>query len=817
MAKARAKKRPQEKKRPLWFRLLRALLLTGFVCFLLAIITVAGVVWYFSRDLPNINTINDYQPKQLARVYSTDGELIELWTDDDLIYRRLVPVEGIPEVMRSAVLAAEDADFYSHSGLDFPGLLRAIWTNVRSGRMSQGFSTITQQVVKNLVLSPERTIRRKIQEVLLAFRLEERLTKDEILGLYLNEVYFGGNRYGVEEACRYYFGKSVSEITLPEAALLAGLLPSPARYNPFRHPEPALERREYVLRQMWEKGFIPESAYRTALEAPLELAGNSFPHLGAAPHFTAAVREQLVQSLGEERLLTEGLDVFTTIDLDYQYAAEDALRLALHEYDDRHDQFEPIRRLDEEDIEPFRRRFNARDGVRQGAEYEMVVLEVGESTLHLGLGWFDVVLEVGEYGRLNPDGMALSEHIRRGDVLMTIAEQTTDLSVAPSLSVASERETDTLGADPTVGIFHLAPSAEAAFVAIDPRNRHVLAMVGGYDFRTSWFNRATQARRPCGSAYKPFIYGAALAHGLVTPASLVRDEPTPFRLPGGRMWNPQNSDGEYLGSIPLRTALARSRNVVSVRLLEELGLNRAGEMAAAVGIHTPLTDNLTAALGSTEMPVLELVNAYATIASGGSAHEPILVTHVLDPAGEIVLSNPYHPRQGMDPAVAYVLTSLMTSVIENGTGRAARALGRPAAGKTGTTNEARDAWFVGFVPQLVAGGWIGFDDYRPLGRREYGGRAALPMWLQFMQTVLSDVEIEDFTPPEDGVVSRRIDPATGLLAQPHADDFVIEIFIEGTEPTRYAPERSMGPIDRVLLQTPASTDDVLPERQYDDF
>ena len=803
MVKGKARKRPQAKKRPLWFRLLKALLLTGFVCFLLAVITVASGVWYYSRDLPDINTIDDYQPKQLARVYSTDGELIELWTDDDLIYRRLVPVAEIPEVMRIAVLAAEDADFYSHRGLDFPGLLRAIWTNVRSGRMSQGFSTITQQVVKNLVLSPERTIRRKIQEVLLAFRLEERLTKDEILGLYLNEVYFGGNRYGVEEASRYYFGKGVAEITLPEAALLAGLLPSPARYNPFRHPEPALERREYVLRQMWEKGFIPESAYRSALEAPLELANNSYPHLGAAPHFTAAVREQLVESLGEERLLTGGLDIYTTISLDHQYAAQDALRMALHEYDDRHDLFEPDRRLAEEDIESFRRQFNTRDGVRQGTEYEAVVLEVGESSLRLGLGWYDIDLEVGEHSRLNPDGTALSESMQRGDVLSVIAGQTTDK--------------DALDVDPTAGAFTLSPSAEAAFVAIDPRNRHVLAMVGGYDFGTSWFNRAVQARRPCGSAYKPFIYGAALADGLVTPASMVRDEPTPFRLPGGRMWNPQNSDGEYLGSIPLRTALARSRNVVSVRLLEELGLQRAGEIAQAVGIHTPLTDNLTAALGSTEMPVLELVNAYATIASGGEAHEPLLVSHVLDSAGEVVLNNRYEPRQGLDPAVAYVLTSLMTSVIEDGTGRRARALERPAAGKTGTTNEARDAWFVGFVPQLVAGGWVGFDDYRPLGRHEYGGRAALPMWLHFMQTVLADEEIEEFVQPEHGVVTRRIDPATGLLAQPDTDDFVMEIFIEGTEPTRYAPIRSTGPIDRVLLEMPVSPDDAVPERQYDDF
>lgn len=799
------KRRSQTKRRPLWWRLIKGLLLLGIVGVLLGVIGVAGVFWYYSRDLPQIESIDDYHPKQVARVYSADGELIDLWTDDDLIYRRVVPIEQIPDVMRHAVLAAEDADFYEHSGLDFPGVVRAIYTNVRKGSMSQGFSTITQQVVKNLILSPERTIRRKVQEVILAFRLEEHLSKDEILGLYLNEVYLGANRYGVEEASRYYFGHPVSEISLSEAAVLAGLLPSPARYNPLNHYDRALERRGYVLTQMWEKGFISEAAYRTAAEEPIVLADNRYPHLHSARHFTQAVRALLEEELGEERLLTSGLDIHTTVRLDHQRAAEEALRGALHEYDDRHDAFDPIRHLDEADIDAFRRRFSPDDGVTRGDTYEAVVLSVGEDALTVGLGWFEVDVPVTPVRRVHPDEGPLSERYSPGDVVRLTAGQSASGPALEESSQAAE--------------LHLSPSAEAAFVAIDPRNRQVVAMVGGYDFRTSWYNRSIQARRQCGSAFKPFIYGAALAEALVTPASMVRDEPTPFRLPGGRMWNPQNSDGEYLGRIRLRTALARSRNVVSVRLLEELGLARAGQFARAVGIETPITDNLTAALGSTEVPVLELVNAYATIASGGAVHEPILVTYVTDPSGQTVWAHPYEPTQGISQAVAYVLTSMMTSVVREGTARRARELERPAAGKTGTTNEARDAWFVGFVPQLVAGGWVGFDDYTPLGRREYGGRAALPMWLSYMQTALEGEPVLDFEPPDRGIVRLRIDRETGLLAHPGVDGAMDEVFIEGTQPRRYAPERSLGAPDDILLQPGGTAVDQPPptSRHYDDF
>jgi len=774
-------------------RLLKWLLVTGLVLALLGVIAVAGIFWFYGRDLPQFDGLDFYQPKQVTRVYAGSGELIAQWVDDELIYRTVLTFDEMPEVIRDAVVAAEDADFYDHVGVDLPGVLRAIWFNVRHGSMRQGFSSITQQVVKNLILTPEQTIRRKVQEVLLAFRLEEQLTKDEILTIYMNEVYLGANRYGVEEACRYYFGHSIDEVTLPEAALLAGLLPSPARYNPYAHPERALERREYVLRQMWEKGFIEESLFRTAMEAPLELADNAYPHLGEAPHFVAAVRRMLIEALGETTLLTGGLRIETTVDLTHQRMAEDALRETLREFDERNDLFEPTAHRTDNQLMTDRLRTRVPRGFVEGEEYEVAVFDTDGETLLVGVGDVDSSVRLVPYDRIAGHWEGEGHRYSRGDVITAVAHQTANRQVVE--------------ADPMAGHLRLPVGPEAGFVAIDPATRRVLALVGGYDYAQSSYDRATQARRPTGSAFKPFVYAAALEAGFVTPASLVRDEPAPFRLPGGRTWNPQNADGEYLGMIPLRTALARSRNVVSVRLLEEAGLERARRIAASAGIETALTDNLTAALGSTEMPVIELVNAYATLASGGLRHDPIIVTRVTNRVGDVVWEHPYQPVQGIDPALAYVVTSMMTSVVQRGTARAAAALERPAAGKTGTTNDARDAWFVGFTPQLVAGGWVGYDDFSPLGRREYGGRAALPMWLAYMQEALDGEPVLDFEPPE-GVVTRAIDPETGLLANPGQEGALDEVFIEGSEPTRYAPTG------------PDGDDFGAPEQQqpgYDDF
>ena len=761
-------------------------MLTAVLLFLAGVTTIIIVFWFYGRELPDINTIDDYRPKQHSIVYNADGEVIALWTDNELIYRTVIPLNEIPEHMRLAMIAAEDAEFYSHSGLDYAAVVRAAYSNIRSGSFSQGFSTITQQVVKNLILTPERTIRRKVQEVLLAFRLEDRLSKDEILTLYLNEVYFGGNRYGIEAASQYYFGHSASQLDLPEAALLAGIIQSPERYQPYRHAEEALARREYVLGQMWENGFIEESTYRSALEAPLELNRNGYPYLGEAPYFTSAVRRLLYEELGRDIVNTGGLHIYTTLSSEHQQAAEEAVHVALRDYDERHDMFEIVRQLELLEIEDFRHDNRPQDGLTSGDTLRVVVLGVDEESIRVGVGRYETDVEIAPFSRINPSEGPLGEVYSVGDVI-----EVTAVSTVTSMNLSEH---------PDILELALPPSAQAGFVSIDPQTRQVLAIVGGYDYWDSPFNRAIQANRQTGSAFKPFVYGVALADHLVTPASIVRDEPVPFRLPNGNIWNPQNSDGEYLGAIPLRTALARSRNVVAVRLLEEIGLRRAGEFARDAGISVDLTQNLTMALGSSEMSPLELVNAYATIASGGWVQAPIIVTRVENHLGETIWEAPYEPERGMDEAVAFLITDMMTSVVEWGTATAANEINRPAAGKTGTTNGPRDAWFVGFVPQLVAGGWVGFDDNRELGIGEYGGRAALPMWLNYMQTVLEDEPVLEFPMPEEGLVVRRIDPSTGLLAQPDAEDAVFETFLEDNAPTRYAPESHQSSPDETWLR-----------------
>jgi penicillin-binding protein 1A len=785
--------------RPLWVRLIRSAflfcILIGFLC----VTAIGTVFWHYSRDLPDIQSIHDYHPKQVNRVFSRDGELLALWTDEELIYRTVLPQEEIPDIMRTAVIAAEDAEFYNHQGLDYPGVLRAIFVNLKTGSMSQGFSSITQQVVKNLLLTPERTIRRKVQEVLLAFRLEQRLTKDEILGLYLNEVYFGANRYGVEEASQYYFGKPVSDITLSEAAVLAGLLPSPARYNPFNHPDASLQRRTYVLDQLLRKGFIDDAAHLSAMDTPLALNQNPFPHLGRGRHLTQSVRQILSDTFSDDMLHHGGLQIHTTLSLEHQNAAENALRRALIEYDIRHEHYAPIDHLNPDEVNAFRQRIDLGERIEIDNTYRVVVLNIEDSVVRVGLGPYEQELVLQPLDRINPENLPLHERFNVGDVFEVRTSTNNPIeSLSESMSAAQLR---------------LRPSAEGGLISIDPQNREVLAMVGGFSFDQSHFNRAYQARRPTGSAFKPFVYGTALLSRRYTPATLVRDEPTPFQMPNGQLWNPQNSDGEYLGLIPLRTALARSRNVVAVRLLADLGLNQVGQFARAAGIETDLVNNYTAALGSTEMSLIELVNGYTTIASGGWTHQPILISEITDITGQILWETPYEPEIGIEPAVTRVLTDMMTSVVRYGTASSIRTeSGRlsvwntlgggdnfPIAGKTGTTNEARDAWFVGFIPQLVAGAWIGFDDYAPLGRGEYGGRSALPAWYYYISEIkssLPDVVQED---EEQGVVYRRIDTESGLLARPNAADSREEIFLEGTEPTRYAPPPEIGFSDDDIL------------------
>lgn len=785
------KKKPSKKNqtRPRWA--LR-LLIAAFALAALGAIAVVLVVVGFSVGLPNLDTVEDYSPKEVTRVYAAGGEVIASWTDEDRIFRTVLSAEDIPDVMRDAIVAAEDGDFYSHPGLDAVGLVRAMYVNVTSGSLKQGASTITQQVVKNLVLSPERSFRRKIREAILAWRLDKSLEKDDILSIYLNEVFFGVRFYGIEEASRYYFGHSARELNVVEAATLAGLVQSPNRYDPFRHPERALARRHYVLRQMYEKGLIEEGVYRDADAQPLELAeaGDREPWEGQFPFYTDAVRRELEEKVSLDRPVgTAGLRIMTALDVEIQTEVIDALRSELRDFDARHGVHTPFATPegDEARAEWIATHGNdiESDGLRADREYRGLIVECNEEQTLVQVGPYRLRLNRRPSSRLKPDDVAWSELFPVGAVF----------SVVPAGNVAPQTLRDS---EPGAVIVDLLPMAQAAAVVIDPETREVVALVGGYDFSSSPFNRAVQARRQVGSSFKPYVYAAALDARLITPATIFQDQPITFRQPNGQTWRPGNYDGSYQGEMTVRRALAKSRNVIAVRILDLVGLDRAKAFATAAGIEATLPDNLTLALGSAELTPLEATNGFATLASGGWVEAPTVLRAIYDHAGVAIYERTRDRHQGIDPAVAWLTTNMMTSVVTEGTATRAQRVGHPVAGKTGTTNGPKDAWFIGYTPYYVAGVWVGYDSNQDLGRGETGGGTALPIWTDFMQRVHRTLPVREFPGPPEGIRRTRIDEASGLLAAP-GDDGRVEYFLDGTVPTETAAPASERSVQDTIL------------------
>ncbi|MCB9507362.1 MAG: PBP1A family penicillin-binding protein [Myxococcales bacterium] len=790
-----AAKRPAAKKprRSCLARLLLFVVVLAMFGVLAGVAGVAGLVRYYGQELPDIHGVRDYQPRQVSRIVDVDGNVLATLTDSAAEVRTVIPFEQIPQAMRDAMIAAEDAQFYQHRGINFVGIAKAMYRNLRRGQLSQGASTITQQLVKNLVLSPERTIRRKIQEAILAFELEDNLTKDEILTIYLNEVFFGSRAYGVEEASRYYFGHGAAELNLPEAATLAGLVQSPNRYNPHFHPDEALGRRAYVLRQLWEKGFIEEAVYREADAAPLVLDPNRGvgPWEGRFPSYVDAATRELRERFDDATIYSGGLHIVVAVDRDAQAIAEEAVQAGLRDYDGRHGYLRPFRELaSDADVEEWRRDHDADVatlGLQHGREYRAVVLTSDEAHTVVGIGPYVATLSREPGSRLCPTGEQWAEVFAPRDVFTV-----TPAAVVPPASLSES--------DPTTATVQLLPSAEAALVAISVSDRRVVALVGGYA-SAGGFNRAVQARRQVGSAFKPVVYGAALARRTITPATILLDQPVTFPIPGQPTWQPQNYDGRYLGPLSIREALARSRNVAAVRVLDLVGLNAATEFARALGVTADLPTNLTLALGSAEMPPFELTNAYATLATGGWRADASTLLRVTDTTGAVLLAVEPELEQTVDAAVAWLTTSLMRSVVTSGTGSAARRVGAEVAAKTGTTNGARDAWFVGFSTELATGVWVGRDDNGELGRGETGGHSAAPIWVDFMTRYIELHAAPPFPGPPPGIVSATIDPSTGLLARPGSAGGVSEFFLDGTAPTELAPDPTERSVDSILLGT----------------
>ena len=743
------------------------------VAFMAGVLFIASLFFVLSFGLPTVESLKDYKPNPGTIILAEDGRVLGQVKIEKGIY---VPLKRIPKYMKDAIIATEDPRFYQHGGIDYRGILRAALKDLVSVRLKQGGSTITQQLTKVVFLSPERKITRKIKEIILARRLEKELTKDEILELYLNKIYFGHGAYGVQMASRTYFGKNIWEINQAEAALLAGLPKSPMVYSPYSDVDLTKLRQMQVLKRMVEEGYLTEQQSLKIYNQPLNLE-NLRSQENIAPHLVDYIRKYIEKKYGSEKLYQGGLKVYTSIDFDLQRQAVAALQDGLRSLDKRQGYRGRVgfKKLKSTPIQwgPLRVM------MKPGESFNAHVLAVGD--------YYITVRGRGLVGYIMPDDMAWAllkpkkkkngpDEFRKPQEIV----QPGDIIKVRLKDYDKKKQVASFILDQT-------PLVEGAVVSIEPYTGYVRAMVGGYDFVEGGFNHATEARRQPGSSFKPFVYGAALENGF-TPASILMDLPViheknEFEKKG---WKPTNYDERFLGPMRLRTALALSRNACTVGLLEKLGLDKAIAFARKAGITSPISYDYTTALGSSAVTPLELTSAYATFASQGVRAEPIFIKSIVDGNGAVLENYAPQPVEAIDPTTAYLVTSLLESVVKEGTGRGALALGKPVAGKTGTTNNYVDAWFMGYAPSIVTGVWVGYDNSQAsLGDRETGARAALPIWISVMAKALANKPAEDFAPPED-VVSVKIDPDTGLLAREGAANAITDVFRKGTEPTQYA-------------------------------
>ena len=747
---------------------------------ILSIILGASAGGYFAieKGIPSIEELKQYQPETGTKIYADDDVLVgELKIEKGVF----VPLNKIPDNMKNAAIAVEDSRFWKHKGIDYIAIIRALLKDIVYVQLKEGGSTITQQLAKVIFLTPEKTVKRKLREAALAVKIEKNLTKEEILELYLNKIYFGHGAYGVEMASKVYFGKSVRNITLSEAALVAGLIKAPLIYSPYNDLTKARERQQIVLSRMEEEGYIKRSEKESALKQPIYLS-NVRKGIEANNYFIEYIRRYIEEQYGEEMVYREGLKVYTTLNRNAQLSAARAIQEGLRELDKRRGWRGHVEHRKDIDV---KRELKSKESVAavvanigdissglvlKVSEKEAVIKTrgvIGKLTIE-DAKWASKVIDLKKGKSRFLKDFNLTQILKPGDVVKVGIKTMKGNSVRLTL----EQE----------------PQVEGALVALEPETGFIRAIVGGYDFIRSDFNRAVYAKRQPGSAFKPIIYAAAMDHGF-TPASIITDEPVVYYGGPRGEWNPENYDHKFYGPTRLREALTYSRNVVTIKLVEAVGIDDVIDFARLLGFQGEIPRDLTISLGSMSVTPMELALCFNVFASGGMKMKPIAIKYIIDSKGRVLESNEPDAEEVISPQTAFLITSMMEDVVKYGTGWRAKALGRPVAGKTGTTNEYRDAWFIGFTTDLVSAVWVGFDDTRSLGPQETGARAASPIWVSFMNNVLGG-EPREFSLPDDGIVSKSIDPATGLLSKDETRA-IKEYFKEGTEPKQFAPSTSI--------------------------
>lgn len=828
-------------------------LLFVFAIFGTGLVTLVGGLLFahYSSDLPKLITVADYRPLTVSRVYDSAGILMgEFYLER----RYLIPYEKMPDLLVRAFISAEDDQFFQHQGVNFTSILRAGIANFKAGHVVQGGSTITQQVAKSLLLTSERSFTRKIKEVILAYRIERNLTKQQILYLYLNQIYLGHSAHGVQAAARLYYRKDVSELTLSEAAMLGGMPQAPGKYSPLLNPKKAKERQLYVLRRMFENHFITKEELKEASDQPLKIFQDEEMKLKYSPFLIEHVRKYLFEKFGEDAVNKEGLTITLPTQASLVLKAKKQLQDGLRTVDQRSGYRGPIEQLKsdteiEKKLKSQRMKLlNRRLGFQiltsdgrldhgqaiaaAGLKSESELLEIGEpieavvtqvddtkKTVVAMVGAIRVVIPIDKMrwahwnkeGKSKADPKVPSQVVSHGDVIWVKPEKIDNASNV-------------------IASFEQIPAVQGALFSLEAQTGNVLAMEGGYDFELSEFNRAFQAKRQPGSAFKPVIYSAGIENGF-TPATIIVDSPLVYSDAENGKWKPANYEEKFYGDTTFRQALIKSRNVPTIKIMQAVQVPNAIEFARRIGMTTAdLKPDLSTALGSGGVSLFELTKTYAIFPRLGRMVEPIFISQVKDRDGKILEENkplpsalsqkaldaivgedavgsdqsvaetptkpivpgaaivrlpkyplPADPMQVLDPRVAYVMTHLMKEVVAYGTGHEAKNLERPAAGKTGTTSDSIDAWFMGFTPFVVTGTWIGSDGQKPIGHNETGARAALPIWLGFMKEAVKNYPEDDFVVPPK-IVFATIDQHTGKLVQPNSSTAIKEAFIEGTEP-----------------------------------